>query len=45
MLRKALIPLLVVLAVVIALAVIEYGCTETGFEEKVLGPEQEHHHH
>ena len=43
--KKALLPILLVLAAVAVLAVVEYGCQKTGFEEKVLGPGEEHHHH
>jgi hypothetical protein len=43
MLKKALIPILLILAAAVVLAAIEYGCMKTGLEEKVLGPEQHHH--
>ena len=42
MLKKALIPILLFLAAAVLLAAIEYGCMKTGFEEKVLGPEEHH---
>lgn len=41
--KKALLPILIILAVGILLAAIQYGCMRTGLEEKILGPEQHHH--
>ena len=40
MLKKALIPILLILAFVAVLAIVDYGCSRTGFEEKILGPIQ-----
>jgi hypothetical protein len=44
MFKKALVPILIVLAAAIVLAVIQYGCAKTGLEEKILGPEEDHQH-
>lgn len=38
-----MLPILLILAAAVALAVIQYGCMQTGLDEKILGPE--HHHH
>lgn len=43
MLKKALIPILLVLALAILLAGVMYGCLATDFEHKILGPEEHHH--
>ena len=41
MLKKALMPILLIMALIVTLVIIDYGCMRTGFEEKVLGPEPE----
>ena len=41
MLKKALMPILLITVLIVTLVVIDYGCMRTGFEEKILGPEEE----
>lgn len=43
MFKKALMPILLTLGVIVLLAALMYGCMQTGWEEKILGPEQHHH--
>jgi hypothetical protein len=43
MFKKALLPVLLILAATLALAGIMYGCMATDLEHKLLGPERHHH--
>jgi hypothetical protein len=45
MFKKALWPILMILAAIVLLAAVMYGCMWSGWEEKILGPSEEGHHH